>query len=125
LENKSTAELSFVLGIEFNWAMLAGDSPDRYYYVEGKTLENNRCNSLGETGNVKVFGLKDEYHKLDIRFEAGQLCRLWRLPIETVSLSEYGFERVYQSSLTCPCFDIKLAPGESKEIKLKIEFRDL
>jgi hypothetical protein len=125
LKNKSGSELSFVLGIEFNWSMLAGDSADRYYYIESKELQNNRCNSKGETGNVKEFGLKDEYHKLDINMQLSQACRLWRFPIETVSLSEYGFERVYQSSVTCLCFDIKLAPGDSKEIGLKINFKDI
>jgi alpha-amylase len=124
LENRSKAELSFVLGIEFNWAMLAGDAPDRYYYIDGQMLENSRCNSRGESGNVKKFGLIDEHHKLDINVELSTACRLWRYPIETVSLSEYGFERVYQSSLTCLCFDIKLTPGESRKLKITLAFRD-
>jgi len=125
LENNSNSELSFVLGIELNWAVLAGDAPDRYYYIDKKKLENSRANSIGETNGVMVFGLKDEYHKLDININLSEPCRLWRYPIETVSLSEYGFERVYQSSLTCPCFDIKLVPGAVKELGLKIDFLDL
>ena len=125
IENRSDSELSFVLGIEFNWSMLAGDAPDRYYYIEGREMKDNRCNSRGETGNVKNFGLKDEYHKLKINVALSQICRLWRMPIETVSLSEYGFERVYQSSLTCPCFDIKLEPGGSKELEIVIKFLDI
>ncbi len=125
LENNSDNALSFVLGIEFNWAMLGGDAPDRYYYIKGQKLENNRCNSRGETGNVAEFGLKDDYHKLDINYNLSQPCRLWRYPIETVSLSEYGFERVYQSSLTCLCFDIKLEPGKSKDLGIVIKFLDI
>lgn len=125
LENRSRADLSFLLGVEFNWAMLAGDSADRYYYIDGQRLDNARCNSIGEADKVKMFGVKDEYHKLDINIELSQTCRLWRHPIETVSLSEYGFERVYQSSLTCPCFEISLAPGESRELEAAIRFLDL
>ncbi|MCP4581145.1 MAG: DUF1926 domain-containing protein [candidate division Zixibacteria bacterium] len=125
LENISDKELSFVLGIEFNWAMLAGDAPDRYYYIDGKKLENSRLNSIGETTGVDSFGLKDEYHNLDINIKTSETCRLWRYPIETVSLSEYGFERVYQSSLTCPCFDIKLAPGESRDLGVEIGFLEI
>ena len=125
LENPGQTELSFVLGIEFNWGMLAGDAPDRYYYIPGRKLDNNRCNSRGESGNIREFGLKDEYHRLDINIVLTESCRLWRFPIETVSLSEYGFERVYQSSVTCLCFDIKLPPGQGRELGIKINFRDI
>jgi len=125
LGNRSESELSFVLGIEFNWAMLGGDAPDRFYYIKGQKLENNRCNSRGESGNVSEFGIKDEYHKLDINLNLSQPCRLWRHPIETVSLSEYGFERVYQSSVTCTCFDVKLPSGQEQEIGIVIKFLDI
>lgn len=125
LENQSAAELHFAFGVEFNWSMLAGDSADRYYYIDNHKLEHSRMNSHGETPDVNVFGLADKYHKLDINISLSESCRLWRFPIETVSLSEHGFERVYQSSLTCPCFEIKLTPGESRKLVIKIEFKNL
>lgn len=125
LENRSDSGLEFVFGVEYNWSMLAGDAPDRYYHIDNLDLENNKLNSRGETPDLNAFGLKDEYHKLDINVKLSEPCCLWRFPIETVSLSEYGFERVYQSSLTCPCFHIKLAPGERHELKFSIEFLDL
>jgi len=125
LENHSDFELGFVFGVEFNWSMLAGDAPDRYYYINNHDLKNNRMVSRGETPDVDIFGLKDDYHKLDISFRLSEPCRLWRFPIETVSMSEYGFERVYQSSVTCPCFGMKIPAGESHQLKFVIRFLDM
>jgi len=125
LENRSDFELGFIFGVEFNWAMLAGDSPDRYYYIGNHDLENNRMISRGETPEVDMFGLKDDYHKLDINISLSEPCCLWRFPIETVSLSEYGFERVYQSSVTCLCFEVKIPLKESRKLKFMIRFRDM
>jgi len=122
LENLSHEPADFTLGIELNWALLAGDAPDRYYYIDGVGLGERNMKSMGENHNVKIFGLVDEYHRLNIKISLSEPATLWRMPIETVSLSEGGFERVYQSSLTCPCFEIKLAPGQKKTIQLAIEF---
>ena len=125
LENRSDAAVDFLFGVEFNWAMLAGDSPDRYYYVDNHNLDDARMVSQGEIPDVSGFGLKDEYHKLDISFKLSEPCRFWRMPIETVSLSESGFERVYQSSMTCLCFNIRLAPDETRHFKIVIRFREI
>jgi alpha-amylase len=39
---------------------------------------------------------------LDIQLGWSQTGTLWRFPLETVSRSESGFERVYQSSVLLP-----------------------
>jgi len=124
LENRSKSKLVFKFAIEFNWSMLAGDAPDRYYYVVGQKLDDARMVSRGENSNFGNFGIIDKYHDLDISFKPLQPCTLWRFPIETVSLSEFGFERVYQSSVTCLGYDIKLAPGETQELNFVIEFKN-
>jgi alpha-amylase len=41
----------------------------------------------------------DEWQKLQATVDVDRPLTLWRFPIETVSLSEAGFERVYQSSV--------------------------
>ncbi|NLI14668.1 MAG: DUF1926 domain-containing protein [candidate division Zixibacteria bacterium] len=122
LENLSETPVDFVLGIELNWALLAGDAPDRYYYIDNVELTDRNLKSKGENQNVKTFGLVDEYHDLNIKITPSEPITLWRFPIETVSLSEGGFERVYQSSLTCPCFTVDLGPKQKKQLGVRIEF---
>jgi len=48
---------------------------------------------------------------------------LWRAPVETVSQSESGFERVYQSSMVMPLWRISLGAGATweTEIRVKVE----
>jgi alpha-amylase/alpha-mannosidase (GH57 family) len=122
LLNNSDANLEFLFGVEFNWSMLAKDGPARYYYVNGSKLADFEMLSRGESREVQAFGIRDGYHKLDINISLSQAGRLWRFPIETVSLSEQGFERGYQSSVTCPVFDIKISPKESYQFKMALRF---
>jgi hypothetical protein len=45
---------------------------------------------------------------------------LWRAPVETVSQSESGFERVYQSSMVMPIWRLSLLPGKSWETEIRV-----
>jgi hypothetical protein len=45
---------------------------------------------------------------------------LWRAPVETVSQSEAGFERVYQSSMVMPLWRISLPPGKTWEVAITL-----
>ncbi|MBC8491979.1 MAG: DUF1926 domain-containing protein, partial [Candidatus Marinimicrobia bacterium] len=42
-----------------------------------------------------------------------------------VSLSESGFERVYQSSVLVSLFDVELKPGEKRDIRLELRVVNL
>ena len=55
-------------------------------------------------------GLKDEWLKIDIQLIFNKNTNVWRFPVETISQSEGGFERVYQSSVVIPNWKIHLYP---------------
>lgn len=92
------AELDF--GVEFNFGLMAGDAHDRYYRINGIKPSDARLRSTGITEKVSNVALVDGWQKLQASIETSIPLTLWRFPIETVSLSEGGFERVYQSSVT-------------------------
>jgi len=52
--------------------------------------------------------------------EVDKPLTLWRFPIETVSLSEAGFERLYQSSVVFLHSKIRLEKEYSIAFKLSI-----
>lgn len=89
-------------GVEFNVGLQAGDAPDRYYYVPGRPLEEKRLRSKGEISDTATVGLRDEWLGVDVQIDTGTPTAFWRFPIETVSLSESGFERIFQSSVVIP-----------------------
>lgn len=116
--NSSGRFVSLWFGVEFNFAMLGGHSPDRYYFIPDRALREDRLDSRGETREVTEFGLRDEFLHLEIRFRLNKEATLWRFPIETVSQSEGGFERIYQSSVLLPNFRFSLSPGEVWKVEL-------
>jgi alpha-amylase len=52
--------------------------------------------------DVREFSIRDKYLGLVIAFKFNESVVLWHYPVETVSLSEDGVERLYQG--TCFLF---------------------
>jgi 4-alpha-glucanotransferase len=123
IANGGREELNTTFGSEFNFSLLAGNAPDRYYEIPGHVLDKRNLASVGETNNVGRVSLVDEWLKLKVTLEFSEPAILWRAPVETVSQSESGFERVYQSSMVMPLWRISLAPGKAwkAEIRVRIE----
>lgn len=95
-------------GVEFNVGLQAGHMPDRYYYVPGQTLDAPQLESRGEISDTSVVGLRDEWLGADVRIDVGTPTTFWRFPLETVSMSESGFERIFQSSVVIPHWKFRL-----------------
>ncbi len=120
LQNMSQAPIDLDFGVEFNFGLMAGDAADRYYKVNGSKPSNARLRSAGTTENVSAVSLTDEWQGLVAGIEVDKPQILWRFPIETVSLSESGFERVYQSSVVFLHSRIILEKEYRMEFKLAI-----
>jgi 4-alpha-glucanotransferase len=123
IENLGAEELNTSFGSEFNFSFLAGSAHDRYYDIPGHTLDKRNLASSGETNNVREAGLVDEWLKLRLTLSFDEPAMLWRAPVETVSQSEAGFERVYQSSMLMPVWRLSLGPGKSwtAVIRIRVE----
>jgi len=99
LVNGEPTDQELWFGVEWNVGLMAGDAHDRYYDIHGRSLADKRLRSLGEERDVESFALVDEWLRVQTQFTVSRPATLWRFPIETVSLSESGFERLYQSSV--------------------------
>jgi hypothetical protein len=121
ITNLSSEELNTSFGAEFNFSLLAGNAHDRYYDIPGHSLDKRNLASSGETNNVNQVSLVDEWLKLKLMLIFSQPAVLWRAPVETVSQSESGFERVYQSSLVMPIWRISLGLGSSWETEIAVK----
>jgi len=107
-------------GIELNINLLAGDAPDRYYHIPGHKLEDRRLASLGTLDGVAEVQLIDEWNKMKVVLKMDKRCNLWRFPIETVSLSESGFERIYQGSCLLLFWPLEFKPGGQFEVTIEL-----
>jgi hypothetical protein len=119
ITNSSEEKLRTNFGVEFNINLLAGDSPDRYYSIPGHPIEDRRLASLGELKGILEIRLIDEWDGIEVVLKMDRKCDLWRFPVETVSLSESGFERIFQGSCLFPYWSLELGPKE--EFQLTVE----
>jgi hypothetical protein len=112
-------------GIEFNINLLAGNAPDRYYHIPGHQLEDRKLASIGGCLDVSEVRLIDEWNKMEVVLTMDRSCNLWRFPIETVSLSESGFERIFQGSCLLFYWPLELEPGGQFEVTIKLGIHPL
>ncbi|MCX7011299.1 MAG: DUF1926 domain-containing protein [Candidatus Sumerlaeota bacterium] len=120
MENTSKLVLSCYFGVEFVANFLAPDAHDRYVEIPGRELADRRLGAAAEDLDVEAFSLVDEWKGLRLTFELAQPATLWRLPIETISLSEAGFERVYQGACLLMLWPLSLEPGEKAAFELSV-----
>ncbi|MBL7994837.1 DUF1926 domain-containing protein [bacterium] len=112
LRNIDDKIIEALFGPELNLTLLAGKADDRYYYVKGQTLADRQLASRGVNANVSELGMVDHWLGVDVNLKLEQPAAFWRYPVETISLSEEGFERVYQQSCLFPHWKISLKPNE-------------
>lgn len=121
LKNKGDAPNRFMFGPEFNFALLGGNTPDRYYLAKDRKLKESFLASIGKETDLQSLTVVNEYDGFKISIVREDFGEFWRFPVETVSLSEAGFERVYQSSVVIPWYQINLNPEEEVKINLLLQ----
>jgi len=123
--NEGTDELNTAFGVEFNLSLLAGDASDRYFEIPGHVLKARNFASQGELVGVREVNMVDEWLGYNLKMTLGSVAELWRFPVETVSQSEAGFERVYQCSSVMPVWRVSLKPGSpwKARVGLKVSRR--
>ena len=94
LSTDRSCPTGMALGLELVLNLLAPDAHDRYFLAKDvrRPLEFR-----GEIGSAKLT-VVDEWQRVQITLETRPQACWWIVPIETISQSELGFERVYQGS---------------------------
>ncbi len=108
---------SGLFAVEMNLSMLG--SPHALIKRGAKTLT---VRSTGVHENVKDFSIRDRYLDLVVDFTFNEGVVLWHYPVETVSLSEGGVERLYQG--TCFLFIRNIELQGRKSMWFTMNFRE-
>lgn len=119
--NRSQERLSTRFGSEWGFSMNAGHTWDRCYRIPDTELEDNNLDSIGEIQDAQEIGLVEGWLKFEMKLTWDRPALLWRFPLETISNSEGGFERVYQSSVVTPVWPLELEPGASWKVLMSVE----
>ncbi|HEX2573460.1 MAG TPA: alpha-amylase/4-alpha-glucanotransferase domain-containing protein [Polyangia bacterium] len=113
---------------ELSLSLLDGHSPERIYQVLDRTLApgEQEMASRGVLENVPGLSLANlaNRFRVDLRFGDARPT-IWRFPLETVSMSEAGFERTYQGSVILPIFPIQLSADRPARVRVEVALVDL
>ncbi len=104
--------LPIIFGVEFDFNLLAPDAGNRYALIDGKRPRKPRLAATVETTRVSSVAYVDEWQKIGLAIKTDKPSTLWRMPIHTVSLSEAGFEKVFQGTCTMFLFEKSLRRDE-------------
>ncbi|MGH9406987.1 MAG: alpha-amylase/4-alpha-glucanotransferase domain-containing protein [Terriglobia bacterium] len=104
------------LGLEVILNLLAPNSPDRYF------LSGQGRHPLGFRGEFagSQLSIVDESRHVKISLEAPGARAWWVAPVETVSRSEGGFERVYQGSAIMAVWMMESVSGRKISFDLRV-----
>jgi alpha-amylase len=97
--------------------LLAPAAPDRYFFANGV---RRPLDFRGEI-DASNLTLVDEWQRVKISLDAHPTPRWWIVPIETISQSELGFERVYQGSAILAVWKIDPASWRDVTGVLQVE----
>jgi 4-alpha-glucanotransferase len=116
VENRSTGPVRFDLGLEWATMLLGGGgNPAAYYEIDGKRQAHD---SAGEAANLDRIRSGNTYIGLQIETSFAPATTVWWAPIETVSNSEYGFERIYQGSALVGIWPVELVAGDRRSVRV-------
>lgn len=104
------------MGVELIFNLLAPDAPDRYF------LANDVRRPLEFRGEITApqLVMVDEWQHVKISIDAKPQPRWWIVPVETISQSESGFERVYQGSAILAVWNFQPASWQNISCKLEV-----
>ncbi len=118
LENKGDKPVAFWFGVEFGFAFTSRNDLNQHYVLDSLSGEDTLLKSRGESQDVSVVILMDEKQKFDVSVSFSEPAGLWRFPLETISMSEGGFEKVFQGAILLSHWKINLERKNSWKIQI-------
>ncbi|MBU0510006.1 DUF1926 domain-containing protein, partial [bacterium] len=112
IRNHSHHDLHSPFGVEWNLALMAPNSSQHTFSIPGTNVTDRPLNESVEHRDVRDLLFSDRSEGVAARFRFPQPVKAWRVPIESVSLSEGGFERIFQSVALLLLWELHLGPGQ-------------
>jgi 4-alpha-glucanotransferase len=116
--NGGQADMQGELELEWNLNLLGGGgNPAAYYRWAGR---EDRHDAAGEAGPGVAIAFGNHHERVHIEADAAPAAQARWYPVETVSNSESGFERVYQGSCLLFRWPFQLAAGGTCSVAVRL-----
>ena len=117
VENRSPDVVEARLGLEWTLTMLGGGgNPSAWWEIDDRRTGHD---ARGTAEAVSSLAQGNDYVGIAVATTVSKPATAWWAPVETVSNSESGFERVYQGSGLLLSWPLALAIGESFSVTLR------
>lgn len=117
LENRGPGPLEATLAVEWATTMLGGGgNPAAWYLLDGERIPHDAAASRVALGELHA---GNDYVGLEVATRVEPPAETWISPIDTVSNSEAGFERVYQGSALVFAWPLVLAAGAATTVRVE------
>ena len=114
--NRSAARVEAILGLEWTMTMLGGGgNPAAWWEVDG---ERTGHDVAGTATGVTDLAQGNDHIGITVATSVSAPADAWWAPVETISNSEAGFERVYQGSGLLLSWPLSLDGGASMTINV-------
>jgi 4-alpha-glucanotransferase len=104
------------LAIENNFSFQAGHAHDRYTMFNNGRKVGTHLDSIITEPNCRMITVQDDWRKMAVALACDREAEIYQMPIFTISLSEGGFEKVYQGTTFLNIFNISLKKGIPLEL---------
>jgi alpha-amylase len=102
--------------VQWNLALTAGHATDRYLDLAGHPT----LGSSGRASDLAGVSLVDEWAGVEARLQWSPAAELAWGPVETVSLSEGGFERIYQGTALLLVWPLDVGSNEERTLEAAV-----
>ncbi|MBN1113936.1 MAG: DUF1926 domain-containing protein, partial [Oligoflexia bacterium] len=121
LNESEEYEIEFMLLVEANINLLAGNDPSRYVLIDGVKADPSHI-SVAASQQCEKVTLVDEAFGFSVHYSLDRAGKLFRYPVETISAGEHGGEKVFQGTSLVFGVPFVLSPQEGKDVNLNLAF---
>jgi hypothetical protein len=116
-----------LFGVEMNFILPCSDGPMcRYgFHPASSAPKSKTFGGAGRSSGVTGVSLTDKYTDLVLTIEIDTPATVWRYPVYAVSLSETGFEKIFQGSCLLFLFPLDLGSADGLDFRLGVGVKRL
>jgi 4-alpha-glucanotransferase len=107
---------SIRFAVENNFNFYGGRDDRRCLLFDGKKKGDGFLEATEFQPDCRKITIRDERKDIDLILACDNKAEIWQLPINTISLSEGGFEKVYQGTSIVNIFNLNLKKNKPLEL---------
>ncbi len=121
IQNQSGKALTSTFGIELNLNLLGGGGNEAAFCrLVGSAVLERHFDAEAEAEDVRRVVAGNRYLGIEAAVDVVEPATAWWSPIDSISSSESGFERVHQGSALLLSWPLHLTPGRSWETTVRV-----